>query len=196
MASPVPVLADKRFSWLLDKSFDKYTQFGEDGLIGAVLDRIGEKNKWCFEVGAADGLFYSNTKLLRDQGWSAVLIEADDDKFCKLQKYEGGNVHCIHETITPTSLDKILTECGAPADLDVGVIDIDGQDFHIWEGLQDFLPRIMLVEFGPSTNLRDFIPQLGGEGQAGRDAISDLGRKKGYTPVCHTQVNTLFVLEQ
>ena len=70
--------------WLRGRASNTYTQFGEDGLIAACLEKIGETNRHCFEIGAADGRFFSNTLRLREDGWRAVLIEAGREQFNKL----------------------------------------------------------------------------------------------------------------
>lgn len=182
--------------WLEGRQRNDTSQFGEDGLIEAVFDRIGTTNQWCFEVGAADGLFFSNTKRLRDAGWSAVLIEADPLKANECRKFENQRVQVVQQKIGANSLDHILDGCAAPIRLDLGVIDIDGQDYWAWNGLKSYRPRVMLVEFMYlNENFQDaeFIPPLNGEGQAGLDAIMKLGIEKGYTPVARTYCNLLFV---
>ena len=181
--------------WLNGRARNETSQFGEDGLIEAVFDKIGESNRWCFEVGAADGLMLSNTKRLRDAGWYAVLIEGDPLSAGKCRQWESQRVQ-VHQTkIEANSLDKILAFSGAPIGLDLGVIDIDGQDYWAWEGLAMFRPRLMLMEF---MYVGDplFVPPKDGEGQAGKQAIVDLGTSKGYTPVAKTYCNLLFVDSQ
>jgi hypothetical protein len=100
---------------------------------------IGIENRWCFEVGAGDGVWLSNVQQWIRQGWHAVLIEADGIKYAELAKHATDKVHTVHETITPRSLDRILAEAGAPVDMDMGVIDIDRDDFWAWVGLQCLL---------------------------------------------------------
>lgn len=187
------------WEWLQGKQRNDTSQFGEDGLIEAVLAKIGETNRWCFEVGAADGLFYSNTKRLRDAGWYAVLIEGDRSQAAKCEAYASHRVHVVTEKVSRYSLDPILAGGGAPIRLDLGVIDVDGQDYWVWEGLRDFRPRVMLVEYlYLNDNFTDpnFIPPLDGQGQAGRDAIIALGKAKGYVAVASTFCNLLFVENQ
>ena len=193
---PAPKFACLTPGWefLTDRQRDDYSQFGEDGLIQAVLERIGETNRWCFEVGAADGLFMSNTKRLRDSGWSAVLIEGDRNSADKCMAYASHRVQVVTERIGRHSLDNILTGSGAPIRLDLGVIDIDGQDYWAWEGLKTFRPRVMLVEFMYTDD--DFLPECGGAGQAGLNPIVQLGIAKGYVPVARTYCNVLFVDKQ
>ncbi len=182
---------DKR---LEGKGMNAYSQFGEDGLIQAVFELIGEESRWCFEIGAADGVFYSNTLRLRELGWSAVLIEAGDSQFESLQQHARENVFCVHEEAT--DLDRVLSRFDCPANPDLGVIDIDGQDYWLWSDMQLYQPRVMLVEFH-WHNGDDYIPQRGSgyRDQAGEAAVADLGRQKGYIAVAKTHVNLLFVRE-
>jgi len=174
---------------------DVTSQNGEDGFIEAVFNRIGTKNKWCFEVGASDGIFYSNTKVLRDAGWNAVLIEAREDKFCELAKLRTEKVATIRSKIGMESLDQILHDEGAPLDMDLGIIDIDGQDYWAWAGMTVYKPRVMMVEPVAGGGNPDFLVPLNGEGQSGINQIVALGEMKGYIPLLATHCNVLFCRE-
>lgn len=180
--------------FLTGRGANSTSQFGCDGLIAAALERFGAANRWCFEVGANDGLFFSNTHRLRCDGWDAVLIESGAEYFERLRGLATDKVRTIPKRIGPKCLDQILGQCGAPENIDLGVIDIDGQDYWAWEGMRRFTPRLMLVEFEyGSENHPSFIPDCGGAGQASYQAIRDLGQTKGYTALAKTTVNLLFV---
>lgn len=176
--------------WLKNKALNVYTQFGEDGLIAACLEEIGETNRHCFEIGASDGRFFSNTLILREKGWYAVLIEASEKLYEKLKADYGSKSTCIHRTCV--DLDAVLRETNINLQPDLGIIDIDGQDFWMWSDLQDVRPRIMLVEIS-TRSPSEPPPERDGEGQAGIDAIRYLGESKGYTLVAETFCNALFV---
>jgi hypothetical protein len=167
-------------------------QYGEPGLIDALLAKVGEINRWCFEVGAADGVWLSNTKRQRARGWSAVLIEADDEKFDKLADHGYAKVRCIRQKAEGDDLDRLLARCGAPVDLDFGVIDVDGQDWWLWKGMKRFYPRVLMVEY--SGALSSPVPPEGAatKEQAGLAEIVALGQEKGYVALCRTNVNVLF----
>lgn len=178
--------------WLRGKGHNVYTQFGEDGLIAACLQKIGETNRHCFEIGAADGRFFSNTLRLREQGWKSVLIEGNDKLFEKLKAEFGHESTCIHAICS--ELDRVLLETFIDETPDLGIIDIDGQDYWMWCDMVAFRPRIMLVEIstqGPSMP----VPQRGEPypAQAGLDAIVELGKAKEYTLVATTFCNALFI---
>jgi hypothetical protein len=194
---PMLELLDNTCSFLNDRSSDVTSQFGEDGLVAALFEHIGIVNHWCFEVGAGDGVFLSNTQQWIRQGWHAVLIEANEGKYAELEKLASNNVHTIHEAITPRSLDRILAEVGAPVDMDFGVIDIDRDDFWAWAGMQDYRPRVMLVETATHSRM-GVVPSPKdphGHRQAGTDTIRLLGEAKGYRALARTHCNMLFCRE-
>lgn len=190
MGTQQSIRAKHHVPWLKDRALNVYTQFGEDGLIASVFKRIGETNRQCFEIGAADGLFFSNTLRLREQGWRACLIESDAEKFQKLVNSYGKYAHCVHSACS--DLNEPLRAAGFNRQCDLGVIDIDGQDFYLWEDLTEFHPRVMLVEISTRGTMEP-APERFGEGQAGLDAIRALGEAKGYTMVAETFCNALFV---
>lgn len=183
---------------LADKAKNIYSQNGEDGIIEGIFEKIGTKNQWCLEVGAADGIMFSNTRALVEKGWKAILIESDKATFERLvencKKYP--LVQCVHATIKPNgidSLDTILTSCGAPEDIDLVCIDIDGQDWHVWNQMTEYKPRVVMVEYAPEIDNEDFIPAIGMAGQAGLEAVRKLCSSKGYHGLVVTDTNVIAI---
>ncbi len=174
-----------------------YSQFGEDGILQELFSRIGTTNKQCFEVGAADGKWFSNSRRLIDGGWKACLIEADESNWPELMKLDGVNGSTVvqgkAEPTGPASLDSILDQCEFSSRPDLGVIDVDGQDYYLWNGMVTHLPRVMVVEYDPLAK-EAFIPDLDGEGQAGLAAIMSISVSKGYFNVARTRTNLIFAL--
>lgn len=52
----------KRSEGLLDFKDNIYSQTGEDGIVRKILEVLPEKDKWCVEFGAGDGVFLSNVR--------------------------------------------------------------------------------------------------------------------------------------
>lgn len=91
-------------------------------------------------------------------------------------------------------LDKLLASVGAPVDLDLGVLDTDSQEWHLWKAMRVYRPRVLMVEY--SGALSAPVPPEGARlGQAGLKEIVELGREKDYAALCRTNVNALFVRE-
>jgi hypothetical protein len=192
MASMGSVNYEAHVPWLQGCGLNVYTQFGEDGLIAACLKKIGDTNRHCFEIGAADGRFFSNTLRLRELGWFSVLIEANEKQFDKLKTDFGDQSVCIFGKCG--DLDDMLIQTTIDRRPDLGIIDIDGQDYWLWHDMEEIRPRIMLVEI--STQGRSIPIPLRGESypaQAGLEQIAELGTVKGYTLVAPTFCNALFI---
>lgn len=177
-----------------------YSQNGEDGIIEELLQRLNISSGWVCEFGAWDGIYLSNTFNLIQKGFNGIYIEGDESKFQDLLKtVEKHNKivpinkfikHDIHEQ----SLDTILKDTNIPIDFDVLSIDIDSYDYHIWESLKIYSPKIVIIEINSSinTNVENHIHQEGVYQGTSFKPMLDLGVKKGYKFVLHTG-NMIFV---
>lgn len=191
---------DTRFIPFIESinSWNHTSQFGEDSIIDAIFNRIGTENKWCFECGASDGLFFSNTRKLIEDGWNAIQVEADPAFFEQLSNRYKDNprVWCVQQFagLKPGNrIDDILKRAGAPEDIDLLVIDVDGQDYHLWNSLTHYRPRVLCVEFAPGVQGM-YIPEPGAEGtQAGLHPLHYMAKAKGYTPIVATHCNLICV---
>jgi len=176
------------------------SQFGEDGLIAEILSRIGTRGRACVEFGAWDGKYLSNTwDLWHNHGWRAILIEADAAKHAALEKSLTGYpaVAAVHAFVAAEGadcLDQILLRAGAPEDLDVLSIDIDGDEYYVWKGLAQFSPRIVVVEYNPTIPPElDIVQAPGAYFGASARALTRLAREKGYGLACCTETNCIYV---
>jgi hypothetical protein len=184
------------------KSFEKNirSQFGEDGVIEEMFRRISTNNKICVELGAWDGIHLSNVwNLWNNKDWVALLIEGDKDKFEVLANNARGvkNVHAYHAYVTATgsnSLESILNKFDFPKDIDLVSIDVDGNDYYLFESLNNYFPRIVVIEYNPTIPPGIEIVQAEGE-YFGSSALSllRLSHKKGYKLAHMTSTNMFFV---
>jgi hypothetical protein len=184
---------------------DVYSQTGEDGVIAAILDLLPDKNNWCVEFGAWDGLYLTNTRnLIEARGYSAVLIEADARKFKELSKNFAGkqNVIPLNEFVgfTPAeNLDRILAPTPIPKNFDLLSIDIDGNDYHVWHAITSYQPKLVVVEFNPTipTPVR-FVQPADPSINQGSSLLSlvELGKAKGYELVAVLPFNAFFVRQE
>lgn len=177
------------------------SQWGDDGVIEEIFKRIGTENTFCVEFGAWDGKYLSNTwDLWHNQNWSAILIEGDAEREKALAQsiHNFPKVTSNHSLVTAqgeNSLDHILTRLGAPGNLDLLSVDIDGDDYYIFEGLAKFTPRVVVIEYNPTIPPEMDLVQAPGE-YFGASALAmvNLAKKKGYGLVCCTETNCFFVL--
>ncbi len=189
-------------AWLNAYARKVTSQYGEDGIIEKVLEVIGTGDKWCVEFGSWDGRKCSNTyNLIATKGYSAVLIEASAKRFVNLKENfrDNDKVICLNEFVgfeAADNLDVILGRTEIPKDFDVLSIDIDGNDYHVWEAVKVYRPKMLVIEFNPTiprkvefVQPRDFRVTQG----SSLLSISKLGKSKGYELVAVTKNNGIFV---
>ena len=178
------------------------SQEGEDGVIEEIFRRLKIERGWCVEFGAWDGEFHSNVRtLIRDRGWAAVFIEPDSYAFGLLTKNYAGvpDVHCFKAMVEvegASTLDAILARSPIPRDFDFLVIDIDGNDWFIWQSLKDYRPKVVMIEINPFLPADiDFVRWNEKEIKASASlaAVTRLGRDKGYELICVVGGNAVFV---
>ncbi len=215
MASPFQMCAsttsttDPQLNMVQEKSLMRYarnvySQRGEDGILQEILSRLKIKHGFFVEFGAWDGKWLSNSKLLVDQGWSGIFIEADPKGFKELAKnYKDiQNILCLHQFVTYSendlrgkTIDAILDKYFPNQEIDFMSIDIDGADHLILEGLK-CKPKILCVEGGFSWNplFTTRVPdKIAFKNlQQPLAVMIEIGKKNGYEPVCFTQ-NTFFI---
>lgn len=182
-----------------------YSQFGEDGIIQHIFNLLPEENdRWCVEFGAWDGKLYSNCcNLLTNHNWKGIMIEANQKKFADLKKnYEGhSNVKLVNCFVNfeNTTIDSILSDIPIPLSFDLISIDIDGNDYHIWDSIQKYSPKVVVIEFNPTIpSDLEFIQEKNMKVNHGSSirALTMLGKSKGYELIGTTFCNCFFVKEE
>lgn len=198
------IIKQKTMSKLSDFAFNKFSQFGEDGIIQKIFEIIGTTSKICLEVGAGDGVGGSNiAHLWKNLGWKAILIEGDQNRLVTLETSVKGYDNCVlvksyiekDEKIGPT-IDSIVQSLGIQENLDLLSLDIDGNDYHVFESLK-LHPRVMIVEFNHTIPYyRDVYQEYSNHSwEIGCSVASliRLGKQKGYELVAVTVCNAFFV---
>ena len=182
-----------------------YSQFGEDGIILEILNRLGSQNldNWCVEFGARDGMSDSNTfNLIKNYNYNAVLIEGDKNYFKKLCKnLPQKEVIKINKFVNfsgDDNLDRILETTSIPKNFDILSIDIDGCDFYIFQSLANYRPKLVCLEFNHLIpNSVEFVQKKSfkiKQGSSGKSLVK-LAHEKRYELVASSLTN-LFFIEQ
>jgi hypothetical protein len=181
-----------------------YSQNGEDGVIAEIARRIGLKPSWTCDVGAWDGRYGSNCYALVKKGWPCLMIEADGRKFEYLQQLarrSEGLIRPMRAHVDPgdgpESLDVLIERALLPGPVELISIDIDGFDYHVWQGLSH-RPAVMVIEISSGWLPGERYVHGDTKGSNRLTSFSsmlDLGRQKQYTLACHTG-NMIFVRDE
>lgn len=181
------------------RQFEKtiYSQNGEDGVIEAIFNFIGTESHYFVEFGGFDGYKMSNARALRDlQGWQGLMMDSVfEDLTINLQK----------EFITAENINTLFQKYDVPDNLDFLSIDLDFNDFYVWQSLdQKYKPRLVVVEYNATHPPdEDKVIKYDSSGCWDRSnyfgasilAFYNLAQKKGYSLVYAEQrgVNLFFI---
>jgi hypothetical protein len=183
-----------------------FSQNGEDGVLAELLRRLGTTNRWFVEFGIETG-FEGNCVFLADVlGWSGLFMEPREDAFAGLNRKYAANpaVRTTRALVRPDNVQELFSQAGVPGEPDVLSIDVDGNDYWVWEGLKAYSPRIVVIEYNAQWPLQarwvqpydaDRVWQGSDNYGASLGALRSLGERKGYRLV-HTELtgnNAFFV---
>jgi len=133
--------------------FKAYSQFEEDGLLLYLFTAIGTSNRKVVELGASDAVGSMATNLILHHGWSGYLFDANRTSVEDGQRF--------FERVTPASLslplyrqawltrenvNQVLADAGLEGEIDLLSIDLDGNDFWIWDAIRQVSPRVLIIE--------------------------------------------------
>ena len=183
-----------------------FSQHGEDGALAEILGRIGTPGRFFVEFGIETGREGNCVFLADVMGWNGVFIEPDVASFASLERKYSANprVWTRNATVTPQNVELLFRELGVPEEPDVLSIDVDGPDYWIWQSLEAYRPRLVVIEYNallaPGKRLvqpPEYAEPWDGTNYFGAslDALIALGERKGYRLVhCDlAAVNAFFV---
>lgn len=187
-----------------------YSQNDEDGIINEIFNRIGTTNRFFVEFGVQDGL-ECNTHFLLLQGWSGVFMEGNAEYVEQIKRnfakpISDGILKVLNTFITSENINALMVENGLAKidEIDLLSIDIDGNDYHVFEAIDCIHPRVVIVEYNakfPPPSLwvmpynKDHVWDGTDKQGASLQALAQLGIKKGYVLVATNLngVNAFFV---
>jgi hypothetical protein len=206
------LLADPRYAdpLRLEKHGAKiFSQFDEDGIIREIFKRIGETDRRFVEFGVGTGI-ENNTVALLLYGWRGLWIEGSPHSARIIRErfkdvIGSGRLTLTEAFITKDNINQLIGDWGQ-GEIDLLSIDIDGNDYFVWQAIDVVRPRVIVAEyngkFPPDLAVTqtynpdhryDYSDYYG----ASLAALERLGRQKGYALVgCNIAgVNAFFVRE-
>jgi hypothetical protein len=191
----------RRARWLAQSVTPADPANPENEMIAKALSLLPNRDNWCVEFGAWDGKVLSNTYNLIAGGYRGVLIEGSTERYQRiLSDYEfPDRIVALNQFVgysKDDNLDALLAPLPIPKDFDFLSIDIDGNDYHVWEAVALYRPKLVVIEFNPSIeNGIAFVQERNPRCNQGTSATSlvELAKRKGYELVGANWVNLFFV---
>ena len=139
-----------------DAEFRVFSQWGEDGIIQFLIRYIPIDKRIFVEFGV-ENYTESNTRfLLTNNHWSGLVIDGNAENISYIKSdpiYWASNLKAVHSFITKDNINELLVSNGISGDIGLLSVDIDGNDYWVWDAINTISPRIVICEynshFGP-----------------------------------------------
>ena len=176
---------------LTAQRFRGMSQNEEDGITLALMQEMGPGSRRFVEIGCGDNGGNSGFLAL-ECGWSGLMVDGDASRIAVARSlYAGGPVSVVQTWITCDKINELIQMHGLDGDIDLLSIDIDGNDYWIWDAIHVCHPRAVVVEynslFGADLAVtipyqEDFHHKKYGKGYYGASlqALTHLASRKGY----------------
>lgn len=196
---------------LFDHEFQVFSQWGEDGIIQFLLRHVRVPEKTFVEFGVEDYMESNTRFLLVNNNWAGLVIDPSTENVQRIRQsnvYWRHNLKAVQAFVTAENINHLLAENGLSGEIGLLSIDIDGNDYWVWDAIDVVDPVIVTVEYNHRFGAKDAvtIPYDPGFDRgtahpsklyfgASLKALCLLAEKKGYAFVgCNRNgVNAFFV---
>ncbi|HEX2327523.1 MAG TPA: hypothetical protein VHN74_02280 [Candidatus Angelobacter sp.] len=141
------------YARISDAGFRCYSQFEEDGIILYILSTIGFKTKKVVEMCCGTGDECMATNLILNHGFEGVLFDGDEWNIARANIFFSSKKDClltpprlVRAWITKDNVNHLLRQNGAVGEVDLFSLDMDGNDYYIWEAISEINPRLCIFE--------------------------------------------------
>jgi hypothetical protein len=198
---------------LRNAEFRAFSQWGEDGIIQRLIGCVPIERKLFVEFGVQDYSEANTRFLVLHDNWSGLVLDGDERNIEAIHRsdiYWRHNIKAQRAFVTRENIDQLLRDNGMEGDIGLLSIDIDGNDYWVWEAISAISPRIVVAEynarFGPQRAVTvpydpAFVRARAHHSMvyygASLSALAALGRRKGYALVgCNSAGNNAFFVRR
>jgi hypothetical protein len=134
---------------LPDAEFQVFSQWGEDGIIQWIIQRVPGAVKKFIEFGV-ENYQESNTRfLLMNNNWAGLVI---DGSKANMDYVRASSLHWRHDLraidafIDRDNIDFLIGEAGFSGEVGILSVDLDGVDYWVLQGIKSVNPQIVICE--------------------------------------------------
>lgn len=133
-----------------EAEFKVFSQFGDDGIIQYLLHHLAIQSETFIEFGVED-YRESNTRfLLLNNNWKGLVLDQDE---AAIQSIQRDSLYLLHDLtaaaafIERDNINQLFTRYGFTGDIGLLSIDIDGNDYWVWDAINVVNPVVVVAEY-------------------------------------------------
>jgi len=135
---------------LADVEFKVFSQFGDDGIIEWLVSRLADIPTVFVEFGVADYKEANTRFLLFHRNWRGLVMDASAKNIEMVRRHQSYWRHeltAVAAFIDCDNIDRLIADSGYSGEIGVLHIDIDGNDYWVWQATTVVDPWIVIVEY-------------------------------------------------
>lgn len=150
---------ESRITHLRNAEFRVFSQWGEDGIIDWLVSRISNINSSFVEFGVQNYRESNTRYLLMAQNWRGLVL---DGSMAHIADIRSQDIYWRHELqaecafIDRDNINGLIAELGFEGEIGLLSIDIDGNDYWVWQAIEVVSPSIVVCEY--NAVLGDILP--------------------------------------
>ena len=141
------------YKTLHELEFQVFSQFGDDGIIQWLVNKIDIPNKVFVEFGVENYREANTRFLLINNGWSGLVIDGSKENIHYVKKDViswACDIHAVNCFITKDNINGLLLDFlkkGYASELGILSVDIDGNDYWVWQAINVVNPVMVIAEY-------------------------------------------------
>lgn len=141
-----------RITSLADVEFRVSSQWGEDGIIDWLIERaqLPPSLHIFVEFGVEDYTEANTLFLMQNRNWRGLIMDGNPSLLRKLSKREilwRYDLSVRSAFITREDINSLLNEAGFSGEVGLLSVDIDGNDYWVWEAIDAINPVFCVCEY-------------------------------------------------
>lgn len=198
---------------LREAEFRIFSQFGDDGIIQYLVNKLDIEHKIFVEFGVQSYVEANTRFLLLNDNWTGLVMDGSSRNVKKIVNdpyYWRHDLIAKEAFITKENINDLLSQYNFPKNIGLLHIDIDGNDYWVWESINVIEPIIVIMEynalFGPERAItvpyrKDFdrfkAHYSGLYFGASLRALNILAENRGYQFIgCNTAGNNAYFIKK
>ena len=193
-----------------ETGFRVFSQFEEDGKLLFIFSVLGMTNKTFIEFGSDDGVNSNSANLYFHHGWTGLFMDGNPKAIERGKRFFSKYPHphmyppkFVCSYINRENINRVIFEAGFSGEIGLLSIDIDGNDYWVWQAIEIVKPQVVIIETHNEFGLEDIIvpydPDYVYPGKhpdyhgASPIAMTKLAERKGYRLVGANELGYNFI---
>ena len=130
-----------------------YSQFEEDGIFVFLFAVLGANLKTFVDIGSADGINSNCANLAINFGWHGLFVDGNAATIARGKRFYSRHPDTFLyppkftcAMVKRSNVNDLIATAGFEGEIDLLSIDIDGNDYWVWDAIDCIHPRVVCIE--------------------------------------------------